>query len=169
MADAEFAGRKAVRVRRLLLPLGILAMQSACGPPASDAGLTRQKTKAADSAGAPKPAPRVAQAMPSVHRGLYRRVGEDSRFRPCGAPAPLEVTGTGLGRAQLAEHFRWNSFWVGKNMFGVFEGRIVTDTVAPKDAPADSATRTIRTRFFITAVESLRTWESGDCNGMRVR
>ena len=171
-ADAAFVGRKPMKVRRVLLPFGILAMLGggACGPPASDAGFTTGKTKSADSAGALKkaPSPPVAQARPSIHRGLYRRLGDDSRFRPCAAPAALEVTGTPLGRAQLAEQFRWNSVWQGRNMFGVFEGMIMTDTVVPKATAADSATRTIRTRFFITAVESLRTWEPRDCNGMRV-
>jgi len=158
-----------MRVQRALLPIGILAMLAACGPPSSDAGFGKAKTKSADSAGAlKKVATPVAQARPSIHRGLYRRLGEDSRYRPCATPAGLEVTGTALGRAQLAEQFRWNSVWQGRNMFGVFEGMIVTDTVIPKGAAADSATRTIRTRFFITAVESLRTWEPGDCNGMRV-
>ena len=157
------------RVQRALLPLCILAMLGACGPPSSDAGFSKGKTKSADSAGAlKKAATPVARARPSIHRGLYQRLGDDSRFRPCAAPAALEVTGTPLGRAQLAEQFRWNSIWQGRNMFGVFEGMVVTDTVIPKVAAADSTTPTIRTRFFITAVESLRTWEPGDCNGMRV-
>ena len=158
-----------MRVQRALLPLVILAMLGACGPPASDAGFGNAKAKSADSAGALKKAtPPVPQARPSIHRGLYRRLAADSRFRPCGTTAALEVTGTPLGRTQLAEQFRGNSVWQGRNMFGVFEGMVVTDTVVPKVGVADSTTRTIRTRFFITAVESLRTWEPGDCNGMRV-
>lgn len=168
LADAAFGGRKAVRVRRVLLPLGILAMLSACGPPASDARLTKENAKA-DSA--PKPPPRplfVTQTEPAIHRGVYRRLGVDSRFRPCNAPEPLEIIGNGNALAKLREEFRWNSFWQGKNMFAVFEGMIVTDSVVPEGAPADSATPTLRTRFYILQVDSLRTWEAGDCKGMRV-
>src|SRR5687767_6092654 len=127
-----------MNVRRVL-PLGILAMLCACGPPASDAGLTAGKAKAGDSAPAPKTAapPPAPTVRVSIHRGLYRRLGKDSHFRPCGAPTPLVVIGTGPGLAQLAEQFRWNSVWAGQNLFGVFEGLIRTDTQFMKNARTD--------------------------------
>jgi hypothetical protein len=55
-------------------------------------------------------------------------------------------------------------------MYGVFVGAIVTDTPETKvrGVPGDSVPRAPRTRFYITAVESLRTWQPGDCAGMRI-
>ena len=51
-------------------------------------------------------------------------------------------------------------------LYAVFQGTIVTDTVKP--VKPDSGPGTVRTRFFLTRVDSLRAWETGDCGGMRV-
>ena len=45
---------------------------------------------------------------------------------------------------------------------------IVTDTPATKGVQGDSAKPRPRTRFYLTAVDSLRTWRPTDCGGMRV-
>ena len=103
------------------------------------------------------------------YTGYYKR-DSGSVFQPCGTPVPLEVTGSWQGRSSLQDRFRWNSVWMGRPMFGVFVGAIVVDTppVKVRGVSADSVPKVPRTRFYITAVESLRTWQSRDCNGMRI-
>ena len=151
----------------------ILCALCGCGAPGSDKVFTRGSPKgrseSASVAVAPQPAPRPRLEF-QTHSGYYRRQDDESRFQPCGTKTPLDITGTGQARSALQERFRWNSVWVGRPMYGVFVGAIVTDTpeVNVRGVPADSVTRVPRTQFFITAVESLRTWQSGDCGGMRI-
>lgn len=156
----------ALRFPRKLLALATLA---ACGAPGADAVFTKGNPKipVADSGNAIAASP-VPQIEYTQFRGYYRRLGTDSRFQPCGTAAPLEITGTPLGRAILRERFQWMAFEQGRKMFGVFQGTIVIDTLKPRGAAADSAAVTTRTRFFITEVDSLRGWKDGDCGGMRI-
>jgi hypothetical protein len=153
----------------------ILCALCSCGAPGSDKVFIKGTAKAgADStqvAVTPPPPPRPRDRItPKRFAGLYRRQDDSSRFQPCGTKAPLDVIGTGEARYSLQERFRWNSVWVGRPMYGVFAGAIVTDTpvVQVRGVPQDSVPRVPRTRFFITAVESLRTWQQGDCGGMRI-
>jgi hypothetical protein len=156
----------------------ILCALCGCGTPGSDKVFTKSSPKAAaDSArraaSAPKPAPPPAPAKaiePQRYSGYYKRDDNRSQFQPCGTKQLLELTGSWQGRSSLQDRYRWNSVWVGRPMFGVFIGAIVTDTpsVQQRGVPQDSAPIGPRTRFYITAVESLRTWHTGDCNGMRV-
>ena len=149
----------------------ILCALCGCGAPGSDKVFTKGNAKArAESARvAAKPLPPREPIQPKRLAGYYRRQDDDSRFQPCGTRIPLEITGTGQARSSLQERFRWNSVWVGRPMFGIFVGALVTDTpvVEVRGVPVDSLPRVPRTRFFLTAVESLRTWQSGDCGGMR--
>jgi hypothetical protein len=157
----------ALRFPRILLALAILP---ACGAPGSDAVFTKGNPRipAVDSGKAVVAQPSVPRVQPRQYGGYYRRLGGDSRFQPCGTAAPLEITGTLEARVLLQERFRWNSFEQGRKMFGVFQGVIVTDTIKPPGSKADSAAGTPRTRFFITRVDSLRTWQDSDCGGMRI-
>jgi hypothetical protein len=155
---------------RIFANLLLLAALNACGAPGSDSvfstgGSTRAKV---DSSSVPKVvmAPQAPRILTKRYGGLYRRLGEDSRFRPCGTPTPLEIFGPAEARMALHERFRFSSVWQGRNMFGQFQGAIVTDTQRPQRS--DTGIGTIRTRFFIVAVDSLRTWQPRDCGGMRV-
>lgn len=165
---------------RVLATLLLLVALGACGAPESDEVFTNDNpdemfTKgnpklaggARDTATPPAPPPTPAPRLQTRrYPGLYRRLGEDSRFQPCGTERSLTIFGPLEARVALHERFRYSSVWVGKNMFGVFQGAIVTDTVKPP--PPGTGVGTIRTRFLITAVDSLRTWQSRDCGGMRV-
>lgn len=102
------------------------------------------------------------------YSGYYRRLGGVSQFRPCGTGALLDIIGTPEGRFRLEESFRWNAVWQGRKMFGIFQGAIVTDTPRTTGATADTAPPLPRTRFFITGLDSLRTWQASDCGGMRI-
>lgn len=147
----------------------LLTALVACGAPGTDAVFTKGNPKidAPDQArsAAARPAPRI---QPKRYRGYYHRLSEESQFRPCGTEALLDVIGTPDARARLQEAFRWNSVWQGRKMFGIFQGAIVTDTLRTTGAKADTAPPATRTRFFITGVDSLRTWQSSDCDGMRI-
>ena len=150
----------------------LLASLAACGAPGSDAVFLQGNPKAGvgDSARAVVARPAQVRMEPKQYRGLYRRLNDESRFQPCGTKVPLDVTGTPEARFILHERFRFNAVWQGRAMFGVFYGVIVTDTLKPKSpaAAGDSGTVTTRTRFFITGLDTLRTWHSSDCGGMRV-
>ncbi len=146
----------------------LLCTLAACGAPGSDAVFTNAaKGSAPDSKQVVAKEP--ARPAPNFKRytGLYRRSGDESRFQPCGTRVPLDVFGSFEGRALLAERFRFNSVWQGLPMYGVFTGAVVTDTPRVKGAP-DSTAKPV-TRFYIIGVDSLRTWQDGDCGGMRVR
>lgn len=108
---------------------------------------------------AAQPAPRDEFKQ---YRGYYRRLGGDSRFQPCGTSTPLEITGTGMARYLLHERFRWMSVEQGRKMYGVFQGTI-------HQRPADSAGGPQGATFFITDVDTLRSWKDSDCGGMRIR
>jgi len=155
---------------RTLSRLFLLTALAACGAPGADAVFTKGNPKIAapDSA---RPAPALAQApgfQPKRYTGYYRRLSEESQFRPCGTSALLDVIGTPDARYRLHEAFRWNSVWQGLKMFGVFQGVIVTDTLRTTGTKVDTAPPVLRTRFFITGVDSLRTWQTSDCGGMRI-
>jgi len=154
---------------RSLQKLLLCILLASCGAPGADAVFTKGNPKvAAPSAKTVATLPSRPRLEMKQFRGYYRRFGGDSRFQPCGAAAPLEVTGTLEGRVLLQERFRWMAVEQGRKMFGIFVGAIVTDTVRPKGSTADSA-GTPRTRFFITGIDSLRTWKDSDCGGMKTR
>jgi hypothetical protein len=147
--------------RYRLVPL-IIVLVVGCGAAGSDAVFVQ----AFPGRGGPPPAVRQAPGgLPGVqgYEGLYRRVGDEAHFRPCGTETPLQVTGTAEARGLLAERFRWNSIWQNLPLYAVLRGRILTDTVAAGDA----APR-IRQRFFMTGVDSLRAWDR-DCGGISIR
>jgi hypothetical protein len=106
--------------------------------------------------------------MPSiatrVYAGYYRKLGDNQQFQPCGTTQLLEITGPPMARLILRDRFRWNAIWEGAKLFAVFRGAIVTDTVK-----SDSSRVRTRSRFWLVDVDSMRTWEKGDCNGMRIR
>ena len=52
-------------------------------------------------------------------------------------------------------------------MYAVFMGYVVTDTPKVQGRAADSTAGIPRTRFFLTAVESVRVREREDCGGAR--
>lgn len=147
-----------------LLLLNVLA---ACGAPGSDDVFTKGAgtAKATDS-GSARPATRPPRNVTKVYGGYFRRVGSDFQFQPCNTKEPLVIFTSPQGRSALRERSRWNDVWEGAKRYGVFQGAIVTDT--PKVVPGDSARPGPRTRFYLTAVDSLRTWRSTDCGGMRV-
>ena len=151
---------------KVLVKLLIINVLCGCGAPGSDAVFTKgnpkldtARAKAAQEAARPQP----ARATPKRYEGLYKRSGEDSRFQPCGTTIPLTITGSGEARYLLHERFRWSSFWQGQDLYAVLWGSVVTDT--PQVNKADSASGLPRTRFFLTAVDSLRNWNRSDCGG----
>ena len=152
------------------LKLFLLIALAACGAPGSDAVFTKGNPRIAapDSARAVAARPPAPGMRPRRFSGYYFRQDEESQFRPCGTEALLDVIGTAAARTMLKDSFRWNSVWQGRKMFGVFQGAIVTDTPRTGGGKADTAPPVPRTRFFITGLESLRTWQSSDCGGMRI-
>jgi hypothetical protein len=161
-------------ISRVAVKSLILCALCGCGAPGSDKVFSKASPKAAaDSArraaAAPPPAPAQALEL-QRYSGYYKRDDNSAQFQPCGTKRLLELTGSWQGRSSLQDRYRWNSIWVGRPMFGVFIGAIVTDTpsVQQRGVPEDTAPPGPRTRFYITAVESLRTWLTGDCNGMRI-
>lgn len=150
------------------VPIILLLVGVACGAPGTDSVFTKTLPGRGAAASAAQPAPRPAAPRVEIksYTGLYRREGTDSRFQPCGTSTLLEVTGTGEGRALLAERFRWNSMWQGQALYAVLRGAILTDTVPGEGA--DSLKVTLTRRFFVVGVDSMRIWER-DCNGMRVK
>jgi len=150
-----------------LLLLNVLV---ACGAEGSDAVFTNgiPKAVAADSV-VPVARPQPPRIEPRLYKGYFRRVGDDPQFQPCGTATPLDIFGPSQARSALRERIRWNEVWEGRKMFGVFQGAIVTDTPRTTGVRGDTATAgKPRTRFLITGVDSVRTWQAGDCGGMRV-
>ena len=155
---------------RLIYTLLLINALTACGAPGSDEVFTKGvgKAKALDTSAfrpARPPAPRI---VTRTYGGYFRRVGSDFEFQPCDTKVPLVIFTSPQGRFALRERTRFNNVWEGAKRFGVFQGAIVTDTPATKGVQGDSAKPRPRTRFYLTAVDSLRTWRSTDCGGMRV-
>ena len=145
----------------------LLNALAACGAPGSDAVFTKENPKAAFPGSAnPGTAPPIRRFETRPHGGYFRRVGDQSQFQPCGTSAPLDIFGSPQAQSMLKERFRWNTVWEGARMFGFLQGAIVTDT--PKTTAGDSIHPGPRTRFFLVSVDSLRTWRTGDCGGMRI-
>lgn len=155
---------------RTLSKLLLLTALTACGAPGADSVFTKGNPRiaASDSARPATVQPQAPRFQSKRYSGYYRRLDEESQFRPCGTARLLDIIGTPDARLRLSEAFRWNAVWPGRKMFGVFQGAIVTDTPRTTGTMADTAPPVPRTRFFITGVDSLRTWESGDCGGMRI-
>lgn len=143
-------------------------MLAACGAPGSEDVFTRKPTAKAP-ADAPKvvakPAPRLETRVDS---GYFRKAGEQWQFQPCGTSKLMDITAEPLARLILRDHFRWNAIWEGAKLYAVFRGATVTDTVKADSASADSSKAGPRTRFHLVEVKSMRTWERGDCHGMRI-
>ena len=153
---------------RLIYKLLLLNALVGCGAPGSDDVFTKGtgKAKAFDSAALRPVRPPVPQVVTRTYGGFFRRVGANFEFQPCDTKVPLVIFTSPLGRTILRERTRFNDVWEGAKRFGVFQGAIVTDT--PKVIEGDSTRPGPRTRFYLTGVDSLRTWQSTDCGGMRV-
>ena len=100
-------------------------------------------------------------------QGFYFRLGDTSRFTPCGEKAGLDIYGNPEARFLLRERVRWISPWQGQRLYAVFTGYVVTDTPKVHGRGADTTAAVPRTRFFITALDSLRAAEREDCRGAR--
>jgi len=150
--------------------LFLVVALGACGAPGSDTVFTKGNPKIArtDSvARASRPA--KAEEPAKTYQGLYRRIGDESRFQPCATTVPLVVDGNWNGQFMLREQFRWNSVMPGQKLFGVFTGWILHDTVRAGRGTADSASSGMpRTRFYVINVDTLRPWNDSDCPGMKV-
>ena len=152
---------------RLIYKLLLLSALAACGAPGSDKVFTKgaANAKSSDSVTV-RPAAPAPRLETKSYSGYFRRVGSDFQFQPCNTKEPLAIYASPQGRSALRERARWNAVWEGTKRFGVFQGAIVTDT--PKVVQGDSTKPGPRTRFYLTAVDSLRTWRSTDCGGMPV-
>ena len=138
---------------------------AACGAAGSDSVFTRSKPKKAEVDSTPTPAFRI-EPPPSVTRpyaGYYRKAGEEQQFQPCGTTQLLDITASFEAKLLLRERFRWNAIYEGAKLFAVFEGAIVIDTIE-----SDSSKPTPRKRFYLTDIDSMRSWRRSDCNGMRI-
>ena len=153
---------------RLIYKLLLLNGLAACGAPGSDQVFTKAAGTAKATDSARLVAPPAPQLATRTYGGLFRRVGADFEFQPCDTKASLVVFTSPQARLALREQTRWTAVWEGVKKFGVFQGAIVTDTPTTRGVQGDSAKADPRTRFFLTAVDSLRTWKPTDCGGMRV-
>lgn len=182
LANLQVIGRPAFRARclhphpdadkvRLICKLLLLNVLAACGAPGSDEVFTKGmgKPKAFDTASF-RPARSAAQrTVTRTYGGYFRRVGNHFEFQPCDTKVPLVIFTSPQARLALRERTRFNDVWEdAAKRFAVFQGAIVTDTPDTKGVQGDSAKPGPRTRFYLTAVDSLRTWRSTDCGGMRV-
>jgi hypothetical protein len=147
-----------------LLLLGVLG---ACGAPGSDSVFTRGNpnfpsvdTPKAKVVPAPAPVPRL---VTKAYAGYYRKAGDDSQFQPCGTSQLLEIVAFPMARMLLRDRVRWTSIWDGAKLYAVFRGAIV-------DAPPgnDSSKAGPTKRFYLEEIDSMRNWQRGDCNGMRI-
>jgi hypothetical protein len=98
-----------------------------------------------------------------VYAGYYHKSGDESQFQPCGTTKLLEITASWETKRMLMERFRWNAIWEGAKLFAVFQGAIVDDTTR-----ADSSNARPTKRFHLVGIDSVRTWQKTDCNGMRI-
>ena len=145
----------------------ILCGLTACGAPGSDQVFNKVGQKAPAPVAAHRPGPPPAFAAAKRFEGFYFRLGDTSRFTPCGSKQGLDVYGNPEARFLLRERLRWTTAWQGMRMYAVFMGYVVTDTPRVQGIGADTSARIPRTRFFLTAVESLRVREREDCGGAR--
>lgn len=152
-------------IPKCLLLLGL----AGCGAPGADSIFTKGKANVtADSSRTIVEAP-PQRWITRSYRGFLQPSGDDPKFRPCGTPTLLDVDGVSSARNVLKERYRWNTSWAGSNkMFAQFQGDILTDTQRVRDPVTGVEQLVPRTRFYVVDVESLRTWMSSDCNGMRV-
>jgi hypothetical protein len=116
------------------------------------------------------PAPQAAPIKTSIQKGLFRFTGDSMLFRPCGSRRDLLVYGAPIALFKVRERFRWVGVWINTPMFAVFQGAVVVDTPTVKGGGSDSTTAgTPRTRFLLVDLDTLRTVNETDCNGMRKR
>ena len=145
----------------------ILLTLIACGAPGSEQVFTKVGQKPPQPVVVKRPAPPPAALAAKRFQGFYYRLGDTSRFTPCGDKTGLDVFGNPEARFLLRERVRWTSPWQGLRMYAQFMGYVVTDTPKVQGRGADTTARVPRTRFFLTAVESLRVREREDCGGAR--
>ena len=147
----------------------LISILAACGAPGSEDVFTRKDPTTKDSPDTPqvvaKPAPRPVS---KTYAGYFRKAGDEWQFQPCGTTRLMDITAEPLARLILRDHFRWNAIWEGAKLYAVFQGAPVTDTVKADSTSANSAKAGPRTRFHLVEVKSMRTWERGDCDGMRI-
>ena len=93
-------------------------------------------------------------------RGAYRWLNTQHEFWPCASGRRFAVTGRAEALFDLRERHRWNSVSAERPQYVVFVGTMVRDTAR---AHADS----VETRFVLSRVDSLRTWQPRDCGGAR--
>ena len=105
--------------------------------------------------------------MAKRFEGTYYRLGDTSRFTPCGSKVGYDLLGGYEARFVLRDRLRWTAPWQGIPMYAVFMGYVVTDTPRVQGRGADTTARIPRMRFFLAAVESLRVREREDCGGTR--
>ena len=141
----------------------ILFALTACGAPGSEQVFNKVGQKAPAPVVAQRPGPPPASMIAKRFEGFYFRLGDTSRFTPCGSKVGFDIFGGNEARFLLRERLRWVSPWQGVQMYGVFIGYVVTDTPKARGRGADTTAMIPRTRFFLTAVESLRVREREDC------
>lgn len=145
----------------------ILCALTACGAPGSEQVFNKVGQKAPAPVAVQRPGPPPAALNAKRFEGYYFRLGDTSRFTPCGSKQGMDVFGGPEARFLLRERVRWISPWQGSRMYAVFMGFVVTDTPKVQGRGVDTTARVPRTRFFLTAVESLRVREREDCGGQR--
>jgi hypothetical protein len=151
---------------RSLSTLLLITALAACGAPGSDSVFTRNNPRfgRVDSA-----SPKVVaqQQVPTivtrVYAGYYHKSGDVSQFQPCGTTRLLEITASWETKRMLMERFRWNAIWEGAKLYAVFQGAIVDDSTR-----ADSSKAGPAKQFYLVGIDSVRTWQRSDCNGMRI-
>jgi hypothetical protein len=162
-----------VRFLGKLLLVNILV---ACGAPGSDAvfkpaGATAAAVGTASNPASvlpPPPPPPARRATPKTFAGYFRLIGNIPQFQPCGTSRPLDVYGASPAMRRLKERIRFGGYWEGAKLFAQLQGAVATDTVRDGSTESDSIRPGPRTRFNLVDVDSLRTWRSSDCGGMRV-
>ena len=152
---------------RVFAKLLTLCCLTACGAPGSEQVFNKVGQKAPAPVAAQRPGPPPASMVAKRFEGFYFRLGDTSRFTPCGSKVGLDIFGNPEARFLLRERVRWTAAWQGIPMYAVFMGYVVTDTPRVQGRGADTTARIPRTRFFLAAVESLRVREREDCGGMR--
>jgi hypothetical protein len=96
-----------------------------------------------------------------IFRGLYLRSSDSNHFRPCGDTATYRVTGRAEALLLLRERFRFTAATMGRPLFAVFNGHLVSDSASRASA---STTPGMDRRFFLRRVDTLRASTSADCS-----